>query len=188
MIRTVILVAAGLAAFALRRRRGTLRKRAEAALRANEGRYRTLFEYAPDGILIADPESNYIDANPSMCRMLGYTREELTRLHASDIVDQTETQHIGRALNAIRAESDDHREWKFRRKDGSVFAAEVIATLMPDGNLLGMVRDITERKLAQSALKESNRRFHETLENIELIAMTLDTNGTVTFCNEFSCA
>jgi PAS domain S-box-containing protein len=185
MIRAAILVAAGLAAFALRRRRETPRKRAKALLRANEGRDRTLFEYAPDGILISDPESNYIDANPSVCRMLGYTHDELTRLHASDIVDQTETQHVGPAPSAIRAKSDYHREWRFRRKDGSVFPAEVIAAMMPDGNLLGMIRDITERKLAQSALRESNRRFHETLENIELIAMTLDTNGTVTFCNEF---
>ena len=49
-------------------------------------------------------------------------------------------------MSAIKAKADYHREWQFRRKDGSVFAAEVIATTMPDGNLLAMIRDITERK------------------------------------------
>ena len=64
----------------------TEQKRAEEALRASEARYRTLFEYAPDGIVIADRESHYIDANASICRMLGYSRDELIGLHASDIV------------------------------------------------------------------------------------------------------
>jgi len=50
----------------------TARKLAEEAVRDSEGRYRTLFEYAPDGIVIADAESTYIDANASISRMLGY--------------------------------------------------------------------------------------------------------------------
>ncbi|MEA3186476.1 MAG: hypothetical protein QOD99_306 [Chthoniobacter sp.] len=129
----------------------TGKKHAEAAWWTSELRYRTLFEHAPDGILIADPESYYLDANASMCRMLGYTRDELIGLHASDIVSQKEIQHIGPALTAINAESEYHQEWQLRRKDGSVFEAEVIATAMPDGNLLAMIRDITERKRAEAA-------------------------------------
>ena len=101
--------------------------------------------------MIADPRSFYIDANASICRLLGYTREELIGLHASDIVSPSEIQHIGQALNIINAETDYSREWQFRRKDGSTFPAEVIATKMPDGNLLGMIRDITERKQAEEA-------------------------------------
>jgi PAS domain S-box-containing protein len=132
----------------------TERKKAEEALRASEGRYRTLFEYAPDGIVIADSESYYIDANASALRMLGYTRGEFIGLHASDIVAPAEIGHIGPALDAIKAGSDYHREWQFRRKDGSVFAAEVIATMMPDRNLMGMFRDVTERrKLEQQFLR-----------------------------------
>jgi PAS domain S-box-containing protein len=129
----------------------TEKKQTEEARWVSEARYRTLFEHAPDGILIADPESRYLDANASMCRLLGYTREELIGLHASDIVCQSEIQHIGPALNTIKAGSEYHREWQFRRKDGSVFTAEVIATAMPDGNLLAMVRDVTERKRAEAA-------------------------------------
>jgi PAS domain S-box-containing protein len=134
----------------------TERKQVEEARRASEARYRTLFDYAPDGIVISDPESVYIDANASLSRMLGFTREELIGLHASDIVDQSEIQHIGLALGEIKANSDHHREWRFRRKDGSVFPAEVIATMMPDGNLMGMIRDITERKLAQEKIGQMN--------------------------------
>ena len=70
-----------------------------AVQRQSEGRYRTLFEYAPDGIVIADRESFYIDANAGMCRMLGYTRSEFIGLHATDIVIPAEVPHIGPALN-----------------------------------------------------------------------------------------
>ena len=130
----------------------TEQKRLEVTRRAIEGRYRTLFENAPDGIVIADRESYYIDANASMCRMLGYTRQELIGLHATDIVAQNEVEHIGEALTVIKAKSDYYREWQFRRKDGSQFAGEVIATMMPDGNLLAMIRDITERRRSEEAL------------------------------------
>ena len=155
----------------------TERKQAEEAFRASEARYHTLFEYAPDGIVIADTESYYIDANASMCRMLGYSRDELIGLHASDIVSQTEIPHIASALSVLRARSDHHREWQFRRNDGSVFAAEVLATMMPDGNLMGMVRDITERKLTEEELLRTNQRLEGALAELqtktdELASMT----------------
>jgi PAS domain S-box-containing protein len=132
----------------------TERKRAEEARRTSEARYRSLFEHAPDGIVIADRQSYYIDANSRLCRMLGYTRDELIGLHASDIVDPKEIQQISLALSEIKAKSDYHREWQLRRKDGSIFSADVIATVMPDGNLLGVIRDITEQKLAQEKIAE----------------------------------
>ena len=131
-----------------------VRRKAELSMGESEARYRTLFEYAPDGIVIADPTSTYLDANASICRMLGYTREELIGLHATDIVVQEEIQHIEPALSAIKSSADYHREWHFRRKDGSTFAAEVIATQMPDGNLLGMIRDITERRTTEQKIRD----------------------------------
>ncbi len=137
----------------------TERKRAEEERLASEVRYRALFECAPDGIVIADSQSHYIDANPSICRMLGYTRDELIGLHASDIVAPTEIPHIAPALDLIKARSDYHRQWKFRRKDGSFVEAEVMAIVMPDGNLLGMIRDITDRKVAEARIQHLNRVY-----------------------------
>jgi PAS domain S-box-containing protein len=135
------------------------RRRAELARNASEARYHTIFDYAHDGILIADEESNYLDANPAICRMLGYTRDELIGLHASDIVAPAEVQHINIALDEIENKAEHYREWLLKRKDGSTFPAEVMATAMPDGKLLGVVRDITERQLAESALRESEQQL-----------------------------
>ncbi|MDP9140581.1 MAG: PAS domain S-box protein, partial [Pseudomonadota bacterium] len=152
------------------------RKQAEEAQRQSEARYRALFEHAPDGIVIADPAGYYIDANASVCRMLGYTREELVRLQSSDVVAPEELQHIGAALHALTTTSDYHREWQLRRKDGSFFAAEVIGTAMPDGNLLVMIRDITERKRVLDDLRESERRFSQIANNISDVFYLVDAS------------
>jgi PAS domain S-box-containing protein len=169
----------------------TERRQAEEARRASEGRYRTLFEYAPDGIVIADQQSYYLDANTSLCRMLGYTRDEFIGLHASDIVAPVEVPHIGSALRVLNANSDHQREWQFRRKDGSVFPAEVIATQMPDGNLLAMIRDITERRAAELALREkeaqlhaTDRRLAEIVQGMTEACFALDREWRFTFVND----
>jgi PAS domain S-box-containing protein len=139
---------------------------AMSAMKESEKRYRALFDYAPDGIVIADGESYYLDANASICRMLGYAHDEMVGLHASDIVVPTEVEHVSPALTTIKARAEYHREWQFRRKDGSVFEAEVMATQMPDGNLMGVIRDITERKRAEEALRESEARLQAVTENL----------------------
>ena len=149
-------------------------KRAQETLRMTEERYRALFDYAPNGIVIADAASNYIDANPSMCQMLGYSREEFIGLNAADIVVPKEMPQIDQALNAIKAKSDYHREWQFRRKDGSVFAGDVLATQMPDGKILGIIRDITERKRAEETLREREEQLRLYAENSPAAIAMLD--------------
>jgi len=139
-------------------------KRAEEERATSEARYRALFEYAPDGIVIANADSRYVDANASICRMLGYSRDELVGLHASDIVVPENLAQIGPAVETIQARLEYHQEWRFRRKDGSTFPAEVIATLLPDGNLLGMIRDITERRAAEALLRQANEELEQRVE------------------------
>jgi len=135
-------------------------RRSEALLRESDARYRTLFEYAPVGILIADAEACYLDANPGICKMLGYSRSELIGMRASQVVAPEELPNIEPALDAIQSTADYHREWTFQRKDGSTFPAAVNATVMPDGSILAMIRDISEQKAAE----ETMRRLNESLE------------------------
>ncbi|MEO8681382.1 MAG: PAS domain S-box protein [Vicinamibacterales bacterium] len=142
----------------------TDRKRVDQARATSDERYHTLFDYAPDGIVIADRQSRYLDANPSICTMLGYSRDELIGKHASDIVVAAELEHVEPALASIIGRAGYQREWRFRRKDGTTFSADVIATAMPDGNLLAMIRDVTTRNRVNETLRVTEERMRFALQ------------------------
>jgi PAS domain S-box-containing protein len=142
------------------------REQSDLQLQLSEKRYKALFEHSPDGILIADTESYYLDANTAMCSMLGYSREEIIGFHAADIVVPEEVKYVDPALADITSGKDYSREWLFRRKDGSTFSAEVTVTTLPDGNLLAVVRDITERKEAERELLASEFRHRSLFEHM----------------------
>jgi PAS domain S-box-containing protein len=165
----------------------TGRKQMEEARQMSEARYRALFEYAPDGIVIADHQSRYLDANPSVCRMLGYSLDEFIGLQASDIVVEAEVPHIAPALAAIAATADYHREWQFRRKDGSVFSADVIATTLPDGDLMAMIRDVTDRNQAIEALRTAEERMRFALQSANVGIWDMDyTTGVLQWSETFA--
>ncbi|MEP7075665.1 MAG: PAS domain S-box protein [Acidobacteriota bacterium] len=162
----------------------TEKLRNEAQVRESESRYRTLFDYAPDGILIADIESRYTDANASICRMLDYTREEVTQFGAEDILVKAEIEHVNVALDTLKRQSDHHREWQFKRRDGTTFPAEVIATLMPDGHLMAVVRDVSERKEAEEKVLQSERRFRALIENSSDAIALFGAEGSVLWASD----
>jgi PAS domain S-box-containing protein len=152
----------------------TERKRTEHERRTSDERYRALFEYAPDGIVVADRQGRYIDANASICRMLGYARDQLIGLESADIVVPAEVPHISAALASITGTSGYEREWQFRRKDASIFPADVIATVMPDGNLLAMIRDVTARNQVERAGRVTEERMRFALENAHVGIWDMD--------------
>lgn len=137
----------------------TEHKQAEQMLRISEGRYRTLFEYSPDGILISDSAGCYLDANVSICRMLGYARDELLHLKNTDIVVQEEIAESEPALNVVRAGAGYPGECTLRRKDGSTFPVEILATQMPDGNMLGVIRNITVQMAQKREIVRLSRLY-----------------------------
>jgi PAS domain S-box-containing protein len=139
----------------------TERRGAEEARRESEARYRALFDCAPDGILIADLDGRYLDANPSICRMLGRDRDELIGLDASHIVAESEIAQIEPTLEAIRTTAEHYREWVFRRRDGSTFPAEVVATYLPYGAIVAMIRDATERRRALAQQQEAENALRD---------------------------
>ena len=155
----------------------TEREREANVRRETEKRYRTLFDYAPDGILIVGPDNIYVDANVSICRMLGYTSDELIGLAVPEIVAETDFERIDPALSVIRSNTDHHREWRFRRKDGSVFEVDAISTMMPDGNVLAMIRDITDRK-------RNEARFRRLVDSNAQSVMFWNTKGQITDAND----
>jgi PAS domain S-box-containing protein len=114
---------------------------------ASQAPYRALFECAPVGILIGTAEGACIDANHSLCEMLGFTHEELVGLRRSDYVADTEIPTGTPSLDVIRTHSAlghtdafTGRVRQFRPKDGSTFEAEVLTTVMPDGTRLEFIK------------------------------------------------
>jgi PAS domain S-box-containing protein len=158
-------------------------KLAGESLLKSEKRFRSLFEYAPDGILIGDANSTYLDANESMCRMLGYTHDELVGKNATHIIAGPETGEIEPVLREIHSGANHHREWHFCRKDGSIFPADMIAKQMPDGNIITMVRDISERKRAEQSMLESAHFAQSTIDGLSTHLCVLDENGTILATN-----
>ncbi|MBV9210773.1 MAG: PAS domain S-box protein, partial [Acidobacteria bacterium] len=168
----------------------TKRKRAEEALRDSEERYRELFANANDLIYTHDLKGNFTSLNKTGERITGYTLEEALRMNIAQVVvpEQLERAHEMIARKAAEEVSTVY-ELDIEAKDGRRVALELSTRLIysegqPVG-VQGIGRDITERKRAEEALSESERRFREMLENIQLVACMLDTQGNLTFCNEY---
>jgi two-component system cell cycle sensor histidine kinase/response regulator CckA len=164
------------------------KRQADLERRRSDDRYRALFDYAPDGIIISGPDSYYLDANASMCGMLGYEHSELIGMHASDIVVRSEVRELDSEFALVATSSEYNREWHFRRKNGSEFPAEVIATIMPDGNLLAMIRDISERLEAEKALRKSEDVYRTLFECAPDGILIADPDGRYIDANTSICS
>lgn len=110
--------------------------------------FHTLIEQASEGILIADMQGNFIDANPAVCRHLGYSRDELLSMRIVDTLPPEEVPRLTAAKEALLQSADHSQvsEWTLKRKDGVVIPVEISAKILTDGQWLAFVRDISERK------------------------------------------
>ena len=142
----------------------TERKRIEEALRESEEKFRTIFNTATDGILVAEPKSKRLHTgNKMLCKMLGYSLEEIQNLKVSDI-------HPDKDLHYVMEQFDGQAKGKFtlaesiptKRKDGSVFYADVNSspiTLAGKTYVMGIFRDITEHKEAEEKLLDYQKQL-----------------------------
>jgi PAS domain S-box-containing protein len=140
----------------------TERKRAEEELQESEDKFRSIFEGALDGILLADADTKkFVIGNPMIYRMLGYSPEETTALGISDIHTERDLPHVTEQFEKLlRGEIQMSPDIPVKRKDGSVFYADIKAAPVRRGHkiyLLGIFRDITERRRSEQALLNVNR-------------------------------
>jgi len=148
----------------------TERKRAEEALLESLSRFRTLFEASPEAIMIVDPQGNWpiLDCNTAACIMNGYTRQELIG-QSIDILNLTPGDEAERReyLEEIQSSGVLRMEDFHRRKDGSIFPIELSTSMITINGrqlVLGIDRDITERKQAEEALRESEALYRLAIE------------------------
>jgi PAS domain S-box-containing protein len=139
----------------------TERRQAEAALQAKEQYYRLLVEQAVDGIFVSDSEGRCLDANTAGAQMLGYTREEILGIRIADLLDPVEVPRIAGEIERLAGGDIVRSEWLFKRKDGSRFPGEAVSRQLPDGRLQAFVRDVTERRKTEEALRRADRQKDE---------------------------
>ncbi len=170
----------------------TDRKRAEEVLLESEKRYRTLFESAGDAIFLMEND-RIVDCNNSTLRMLRATRRDVlgaTTLAFSPQL-QSDSARSERLIseNIKRALDGDSVsfEWRFVRLDGTIFDADVtinrLSSSEQDFYLLAIIRDITDRRIAEEAVKQSEKRYRLLVENAPIGILSMDRHGNITSAN-----
>jgi len=163
-------------------------KQAEEALRESEARYKALFAGAPEGMLVADLETKqFRHANPAMCRMFGYSEEEFLRIGVADIHPKESLSHVLAEFEAqARGEKLLSADLPCQRKNGSLLYANVNTTMVVlDGRRcnVGFFSDVTERKKAEEALRESEEKYRQLVERLQEGVWALDEDANTTFAN-----
>ncbi len=151
----------------------------QSAVSASEERLNMIFQSTAEGIIEIDLDGRIIRVNQAVVHMHGYDRpEEVTGLSIYDLISETDRKLALNAKgNTLNTGSSTIMEFSFRRKDGTLFCGEASASLIRDaaGNPSGFVtvtRDVTDRKKAEEALRESERKYSLIAEStIDYIAV-----------------
>ncbi|MGB7593271.1 MAG: PAS domain S-box protein [Terriglobia bacterium] len=167
----------------------TERKQAEEALRTSEERYRALFDRSLDCVYIHDFEGHFLDANTAALSLLGFEREEIHSIDIKSLVSQEQLPEIVKGLTELKetGTQKETTEFRLRCKNGNFVDVETKASLVfREGKpyaVQGIAREITERKRAQEALRESEERFRALFDAAEDSIFVKDTTLQYTLVN-----
>lgn len=131
---------------------------------AIEQRYRVFFEASIDAVVLVLPAGQILDANPSACAVLGYSREELIGMHRDVLVDPN-SDNVRKAIQGRTGKGHYRGHIDYRRKDGSWFTAEISSTQFVDADGQSkysvVLRDITQRLQQEEEIRQLNTRLEE---------------------------
>ncbi len=149
-----------------------------------ERRYTQLVEHASDAIVITDSGLALVDVNTAACRLSGYTREELLARRVVDLVAPDDLAARPLDLDALRAGQNVISERRIRRKDGTVFVAEVSARAFEGGGVQAIVRDVSARYEAEQTVRQSEERFRLLYQYLPIAYQSLSEHGTIVMVND----
>jgi len=131
-------------------------------LATSEARYRTFMTEASDAILVGKPDaSGYLDANPSACRLLGYSVEELFDMPPQRLVAPAHLERLPIAFDEMARGNSILRRRELRTKDGRTIHVESNSKQLPDGTYLSIVRDITAQVQMEQERSELEERLRQ---------------------------
>ena len=162
------------------------RKRAEETLEEEAIRRRILVEQSHDGIVVLDEHGKVYEANRRFAEMLGYSPEEMQRLHVWDWDQRFPRERILEMIRDVD-ETGDHFETSHRRKDGTPIDMEISTNAAVCGGrklVFCVCRDISERRRAEESLRESEARLRAIFDSAREFIYLKDTDLRYTHCNK----
>jgi PAS domain S-box-containing protein len=149
--------------------------------------FKLLFDTVGDGLCVCDRDGRYVAANPGLHRLLGYAPGELVGRSIEEVVRSGDRGRL-RADYAKSLLGEPHlEEWTLLRKDGSLVRTEVSTRRLPDGNVAGVIRDLSERERSDAGLRASEERLRATLDSTPEVAIQwYGVDGRVLFWNRAS--
>jgi PAS domain S-box-containing protein len=169
----------------------TERKRAEESLRQSEERYRSILESIDEGIYEVDLAGNFTFLNDSTCRIFGYPKEELMGMNPMQYSDQENAKKLSQIFNRVYETGEPGSEYDHEiiRKNGKKRTVQASVSLVKDSSgkpigFRGITRDITDRKLAEEVLCQSEEKYRTILESMAEGVFEVDLAGNFTFVND----
>jgi len=163
------------------------RKKAERRCQAAERRYRTIFENSAVAIMVVNEEGRLVSWNQFTEHLLGMGKDDLHARGVRSLYPPSEWQRVC-AMNLRRKGMQHHMETKMIRGDGEIIDVDISLSVVQDSDegisgSVGVVRDITERRHMEEALRRSERRFRQVVENAREWIWEVDGDGLYTYAS-----
>jgi PAS domain S-box-containing protein len=162
----------------------------EEALREREEKYGIILDSIEDGYYEVDIAGNLTLFNDSLCNIIGYPRDELTGMNNRQYMDEETAREVYQSYNKVYTTGKPHKgfEYELLRKDGTTRNVEVSISLIKNSEgkgigFRGIVRDVTKRKLAEEALRESEEKLRTFMNSVTDVFAITDKNENLIYVN-----
>jgi len=166
----------------------------EIALRESTERYHALFNRSVVGVYVHDLTGQFLDANDTALTWFGYTREQIGTLNIYDLLDEVQVQTAQASMAEILRTGYNSLpgQYQVTGRDGRIMWLEIESSLLyKDGKpyaIHGIAHNITERKQAETAIRESEQKFRSITEQVQDVIFITDQHGTITYISPSSAA
>ena len=168
----------------------TVATKIEEALRQSEAQYRLLFESNPHAMWVYDQQTHqFLAVNEAAIQQYGYSRAEFLAMTIEDIRPPADVELLHEYLRNENPEYNRAGEWRHQKKTGTIFPVEITSNRLDfEGRraIFVLANDITERKLAEKALRESEDRYRDLVENSHELMCTHDLAGNILSVNPWA--
>lgn len=164
----------------------SLRKTSEKEIMERETQYRTVVDQASDGIYLVDFQGQIRDINKSGCKMLGYSKDEMLQKTMDEIITPESLSQMPIQYDKLKKGRTVRLERQLRKKDGSICHVEISEKSLPNGLILKIVRDVTQRHEIETQVQKDLREkevllkeiHHRVKNNLQIIISLLNLQST----------